>query len=438
MKEAPIRLTVAFLCLLVVTVVWTPNRSPDSDRFEAQADGLIMGQGFSSKGLPETALPPGYPLFLAAVSLVTRDEGVVRLVQAALAVLSCDLLFLAFANRGRRFAFLAAAALAIHPWKARLVSNVLSETLGVFLCACLVFLLSRIVKGERGAMSATALGIVSMALALVTPAALVLTFSISAVVLIFALRRWWERAVLVVGTLLLFVPWQLHCVRALGNPCWTFYSIGTYAPTGFGRWVRTWLLRERELYVLWDTKFFATLPTRAFDSEEQRRLLQETYLEGSQQQSDPAFGRAADQRLKEHPVRCRVLCPMIRAANLWVDMPQLKHIQMEYVGRLVPWSVRGNDVSLDRRRIVKRVIKAWVSTAAWVFYISYPAFFLALSARALRLRDPIGIAIIAGVVAYIAAAAYTGMMESRRNYPFFPALLYLGGLPSGLTLRRRS
>lgn len=48
-------------------VFFNAGSTPDSDRFLSQADAIFSGEGFLTYGRLETWLPPGYPVFLAAL-----------------------------------------------------------------------------------------------------------------------------------------------------------------------------------------------------------------------------------------------------------------------------------------------------------------------------------------------------------------------------------
>src|SRR5436305_14757521 len=80
-----------------------PHPSGDEARYTGQAHSLLSGHGFSEDGRPETSLPPGYPVFLAAVFGVGGEEWLQTL-QVLLTALAAGLVASVLATWSTRWA----------------------------------------------------------------------------------------------------------------------------------------------------------------------------------------------------------------------------------------------------------------------------------------------------------------------------------------------
>src|SRR5205085_10423314 len=99
-------------------------------------------------------------------------------------------------------------------------------------------------------------------------------------------------------------------------------------PTGFNRWVKTWIAdyaSVEEIY--WNVPGTAIdpekLPTRAFDSEQQREQTEQLIEDYNDQlhispELDARFASLAAQRVHDSPLRYYVLLPLLRVADMWL------------------------------------------------------------------------------------------------------------------------
>jgi 4-amino-4-deoxy-L-arabinose transferase-like glycosyltransferase len=101
-----------------------------------------------------------------------------------------------------------------------------------------------------------------------------------------------------------------------------------FVPIGFIRWTRTWIadyVSTEEIYwnVPGDVVDPTKLPSRAFDSPEQREKTFELFAEYNKMlhmvpQLDAQFGALASQRIRVHPLRYYVWLPLLRIADMWL------------------------------------------------------------------------------------------------------------------------
>jgi 4-amino-4-deoxy-L-arabinose transferase-like glycosyltransferase len=420
---------------LIVALVWriilyAPGYTPDSERFLMQAAFLLRGAGFVYEGQPTAALPPGYPVFLVPFVALTSPLVAIRFIQVVLSVVSCYLVYLALRPVDRRIALVGLWAMAVHPYLARIPGTVLSETLSVFLASLAVWLIQRSRSGPS-AWIASALGLVLTALSLTAPGVIAL------VICVFAAMCWQlrqqPRAVVGfgLGSLLLIVPWQVHCVKVTSHlqPLILDMSKHGASTGGFVDWHRTWVRRERDLNVLWKRSLDGA-PDYAFSSREQRiqlanvsRLHNERLLSDTDYES--SYRRAADVNRNDRPGWHYVGLPALRAFYLWTDMPSLGHLDSAYINRLSPARFRE---SLSDRGVavaLMRGAKAAASLLVYLLFLLYPLAFGGLTVAAMRSRQPLAIAIAIGTVAYTFASTVLVFGEVRRNLVLFPFLLFL-------------
>lgn len=410
---------------LTLLLFCSPARTPDSDRYTHQAWSIAAGQGFATTGHPETTLPPGFSVLLAGLFALGLPEESVRVVNVCLHMATVWLIWGALERRDRHAAALAAAAFAVFPWIARQPGYVLSETLTTFLCALLVNMVVR--QGAQPTPARVlAIGAVALAIPLTAQALVVLSIGLLVVVAWRVRRRPASVLALFVGALAVWVPWQAHCVRATGSVQPFLYSDKPeLSDDGFFLWFRTWRLRESDMIAQWHPAEFSLLPRRAFQDDAQRAQLAD--VRANYPFGDPvlhdAFHKAASARVRQAPFSFYVGLPVARATLLWFDMPDISHFRTSYVFRLTPTAFLDDWRTVGRHRAVLRLAKAFLSVLVWIFYAAYPLAFLWCAFRAVRSRDSVAIAIVLAVSVYTALSGWTAVGESRRNLPFFPALL---------------
>ncbi len=319
----------------------------DPVRFIAQAKSLCAGDGYIGKAIwswigsgtrPETALPPGYPIFLAGVMFSTSDTGqtfyfVVTLLQMLMALLSCCLVYAAIRPRSVPWAILGGAILATSLPFLSLSRLFLSETLAAFLCSLLIFQVSRMETSGATAWQSISIGLLCVAILLTAPALIILCFLVWCYCAWHNRRRPAELALLALGSLLLMIPWQVHCYWATGHIQPTVYAHMPTFSSGFTRWVRTWAERPAEESVFWRAENFMVVPETAFSSPAEQAELTALYQKAHdemqirwEQENDGqlfapevenAFSKAADKKIANSPWRFYFGLPLRRAAYLW-------------------------------------------------------------------------------------------------------------------------
>lgn len=290
---------------------------------------------------------PGYPLFLAFLFIVFGDghfsavldmQVVTDLLFALLlAVLARDLF-------GRRAAWFCLILSCLCPFTANYTATPLTETLTLASITLAVFSFDRW-RRRPELQNAWTLGI-GAALAvslLLRPEQALLTAAIVPAMLLVSWRRFgpgtfvassWHVLAPALGTALCvlvpLVPWTarnwstFHLVQPLAPRYAT--DPGEAIPLGFQRWYRSWAIdfaSTEEVYWNYDGTAiaFTDLPSRAFDSPEQKqetlRLLGDYNVTTSPTpQLDARFQAIAQERIHHSPLRYYVLLPAARLANM--------------------------------------------------------------------------------------------------------------------------
>jgi len=401
------------LALATRLLLFTPSFTPDSERFLTQARHLLAHHGYlGSTGELEVGLPPGYPVFLA-VLLSADGLSLIRSTQVILSVAGAILIWAALRPAGDRIALAGGLVFALHPWIASAAGAILSETLGAFVCSLLIYFLSKI---ETNQSNGFVFGASSVALILISPATIFLSFALFLRVLWLHRRSRTAMASTIAGALLLMLPWQAHAFAARNKVAPTV--LAPKFENDIERWTRSWLRREREMWFRWHPRDLERAPRRAFRSEAERVRLIAVARRGTDAELARALRVTGQHAADENPLRYYLVLPAIRAAMLWTDMPQLGHAQMEYVGRVEIGEWR--EVGVWRASL--RLAKGVVSSLAWMIYVGVPAVFLILG---LRERQLMPMLIAACIAVYTLIIAYFGDPEARRNFVFYPALLYI-------------
>ncbi len=128
------------------------------------------------------------------------------------------------------------------------------------------------------------------------------------------------------------LPWTLRNLRTMHElqPLAPRYANqpGEFVSMGFNRWVKTWIAdfsSTEDTYwsVPGDNIDPAALPTRAFDSAEQREQTLKLIADYNQTQAidaslDARFAQLAADRIHAHPLRYYVGLPLLRIADMWL------------------------------------------------------------------------------------------------------------------------
>jgi hypothetical protein len=444
----------AIWCLLLAglvrTVLFIPDLTPDSWRFIFQAKSLLAGEGFLTFALqPCTSLPPGYPVFLALVHLISLARFDVWILftwilQLLMSLASCYLVCAAVRPKAPRAAVGAFLLMAVSPMLARLAGYILSETFSTFLASLLVLAVSRLETRGSNLFHSFFLGFLCVGLLLTAPATIVLAF------LIWCYVAWSNRksptdlAALIVGSLILMIPWQIHCYRATGKLQPTVYTSLTGHPSGFKLWCCTWVSTQYDMGVWWHPEQFRTLPDSLFSSTKQREELTALYYkEGSARLQDPQvsepFHAAALQRINENPWRFYLMLPTRRAFSLWFD---IEYGWSKAIQQLHRFSI--TDGIPSGHSTLQVAIRNIIGIAGILAYNGVHLALLLIVVLGLFSRKLMPWLIVSSAAIYTVISAVTAMGEFRRDLPFYPAVLfilyYLGPppLPNNASNKSRS
>jgi len=343
-------LTLAAVALRLIFYLKFPHIEGDSliygDIAKNWLDHGVFGLTHTDGVHPTWIRLPGYPAFLAACFALFGHEHyhAVLLVQIVVDVVTCfviaDLARRTISAGAARAAFLLAA---LCPFTANYTVAPLAETLSIFfvalaLDAAAAGLLA--IEEERSALqawiccgAAVACGI------LLRPDGGILLIAIGA----YLLWRLWKKPpershLFLAGVLVLaislapLVPWTIRNWRDFHR----FQPLvpesasdpDEFVPSGFDKWARTWsadYVSNED--VLWqvpgDKVDIVTLPSRAFDSEQQRvqtQSLMDAYNESLvvNPQLNARFMALANERIAASPLRYYVWLPTLRVADMWL------------------------------------------------------------------------------------------------------------------------
>jgi len=409
--------------LLRLVAVLKPIEGGDLDRFEALARAMLDGRGYSftaaesarylrdAEATPVTELPPGYAVFVAAHYSVWEDRRLLLASNWLMSVAAIALLYFAVRPAGARPAAVAAGLLAVNPWVIRWTGYYLSETFGLFLMSATLWCFTKFRGKRSGLVGSFLVGLFSIALILTNTATLFVVSGLGIYAVWLCRSRAAIGAAMLAGAAILMVPWQIHCVNATGRfqPTILTPSRSTNAASYFHPWVNSWMTSASEIAVYWQPgPFFERIPADVFaDAEEKEtlRAIAQGFREGTVPFAayDDAFRKAYLRRVAEVPWwKRRVLFPALRGVTLWTEHQRLL------------WG-EGSTKSI-------------VDAVCHLLNYGYLACFAGFAIAGLR-RSPVLVAIvIGGTIGYAAVCGITGSTEYRRNYPFFPALLYLAGV----------
>jgi 4-amino-4-deoxy-L-arabinose transferase-like glycosyltransferase len=227
--------------------------------------------------------------------------------------------------------------------------------------------------------------------------------------------------ILGLGAALPLLPWTLRNLR-------TFHRFEALAPryandadeapmSGFNRWTKTWMadyVSVEEIYwnVPGDAIDFSRLPSRAFDSEEQRRETAQLFAGYNRDKDitpelDERFAALAAARIHRAPLRYYLWLPGLRIADMWLR-PRTE---------LLPPDPRWWEFNDDRQWVVVSVLFGGVN----LIYVC-----MALGG-ALRWRSFFAIGLFVFFIAL--RSGFLGTLENpepRYTLECYPALILLG------------
>jgi 4-amino-4-deoxy-L-arabinose transferase-like glycosyltransferase len=418
----------------------------DGERFIQQAKWLAAGDGylgkeiwtFSGTGIrAETSLPPGYPVFLSGIMRLAgpgdRFLLVVRVVQILMSLGTCYLIYFAIRPRSKRLALLAFMILSLSFSSIYTPRIIMSETLSVFLIGLLCWSFSRMETRGGNSLTAFVQGLLCVASLMTAPATIFLVFGMWCYAFWRQRKQWRRLACLALGSLVLMAPWQLHCYRATGKVQPTiFKSIGVWQG-GFTAWYRTWACKRADMLVFWEPAFFRELPDSIFSSQAQRDRLtalnervadRDGFMLNHQTPDlDAAFGEAAAQRIADSPSRFYVVLPIVRAATLWFHCEEWNEILQMLDRFSFAKPIRTGKAPTD---VALRTAIGILGVAAINVAPSALAIILLIgTARSIRRRQGLPLLILLSVLLYTVLSAVSGMGELRRDFAFYPAILFI-------------
>ncbi len=311
----------------------------------------IYGVTNSGVIMPTLSRLPGYPTFLAIIFALfgIGNFRAVLVVQILFDVTTCfliaDFTRRILSDRAAKVAFLLAA---LCPFLANYAATALTETLEIFFTALALDFAVSALQGE-GAKNTTWFGC-GLAIGggiLLRPDGGIL-LGVTGLYLFWLLLRGMVypqqrvgmqaggiiRAGLLVlcGALLPLVPWTVRNLHNLHRfePLAPRYANDSDEPVmiGFNRWVKTWMaeyVSVEEIYwnVPGEEIDVNRLPSRAFDSAEQKELTAKLFADYNRDHDmspelDARFGVLAADRIHASAFRYYVWLPFLRIADMWL------------------------------------------------------------------------------------------------------------------------
>ena len=352
----------AGLALRLVFVHSFPATTDDSATYLQLAANWIDHHvyGLSEQGqlVPTDLRTPGYPAFLAGVTLLFRRSiQAILLSQAVLDVFTCFLTAtlaraLAPADERRRIWIVALWLAATCPFMANYSAVVLTEVVVALLTtaalACYALGLrpepARLALRTRRrcnlAIPFAVLGAFLTGLASLVRPEMPLLLGVA--VIVYGLWAWRglgaKKAILLAmamaGAFLMALgPWAVRNAISLKKlqllaPRYATLP-GEHPPVGFYAWTGTWLERYRDIYTtIWaigeDPMDANALPGSAFDSPEEKARVADLIAQYNDSsdldispEMDRQYAKIARERTRRHPLRTHLLVPFERALTIW-------------------------------------------------------------------------------------------------------------------------
>jgi len=346
--------SLAALLLRLFFLLKFPHVTADSTLYAELAKNWLLrgiyGVSTDTGGVvPSFARLPGYPAFLAFVFAIFgidhfRTAMTIQiLVDVGTCFVVADLARRCISDRAAKAAFLVTA---ICPFLAQYTAAALTETLEIFFTALAmdfaVIGFEEIARNRFSLSPWLKCGLSVGACILLRPDGGLLLAAIGLYLGILSLRAWKSgrpvrrllQAGLIVAvcslTPLVIWGWRnmhtLHRVQFLA-PRYANEE-EEFVATGFIRWTRTWIadyVSTEEIYwnVPGDKVDATNLPSRAFDSPEQREKTFDLFGEYNQvlrmtPALDAQFAQLAGERIRVHPMRYYVWLPLVKIADMWL------------------------------------------------------------------------------------------------------------------------
>lgn len=396
--------------------------------------------GITNSGviMPTLSRLPGYPAFLAVIfAICGRDNfHAVLVIQIIFDVATCfliaDMARRMISERAAKAAFVLAA---LCPFLANYAATALTETLEIFFTSLALDLALRgLGVGTRSkSPSSTWMGC-GLAIAgaiLLRPDGGILLAAIGVYLFWLLLRGTRQlaltrRGIIIAGLLIAtfalapLIPWTLRNFR-------TFHRFQPLAPRyandsdeapmlGFNRWVKTWMaeyVSVEEIY--WNVPGqdidVTRLPSRAFDSPQQREITTQLFADYNHDHEispelDTQFGALAAQRIHANPFRYYIWLPAMRISDMWLR-PRTE---------LFPSDPRWWEFNDDRR---------WLAVSL-AFGVINLAYVLLAAAGLIRARELFGIGLF--IFFIVLRSLFLGSLENpepRYTLECYPAIIVL-------------
>ena len=325
----------------------------------------VYGITNSGEVVPTLSRLPGYPAFLAGVFAIFgwSNFRAVLLIQVLIDLGTCfliaDIARRMICDRAAKAAFVLAA---LCPFLANYAAAALTETLEIFFSALTLDLAVRGIASLRDHASSMRRSVIWLgsglsagACILLRPDGGILFAAIGAYLVLSLLRHGLERRsptlpetksrsdqqvvailsaaiFLTVGAFGPLVPWTLRNLRTLRKfqPLAPRYANDSdeLVMAGFNRWTKTWIAdytSVQEVYwkVPGDTIDITRLPSRAFDSPQQREETQQLFADYNQDHEmtpelDSRFAALAAARIHSAPLRYYLWLPALRISDMWL------------------------------------------------------------------------------------------------------------------------
>ena len=344
--------TLAALALRLFLLFKFPQVTADSGFYADLAKNwLVHGvYGLSGEGgqvAPTFARLPGYPAFLALVFAIFGLDryravlGIQVVVDVATCLVIADLARRSISDRAAKVAFGLAA---LCPFLAQYSAAALTETLEIFFTAlamdCAIAGLDRLDQGKIQPWLGCGTSVA--ACILLRPDGGLLLMAVGTYLGIVLLRR--QRAgvsalpvvraglAVAVCALAPLGVWGMRNLRTLHQmqflaPRYATQE-GELVASGFNRWLRTWIVdyastEEIDWNIPGDTVDASKLPSRAFDTPEQRQKTFDLFEQYNgtlriTSELDAQFAELAAERIRAHPLRYYVRLPLLRIADMWL------------------------------------------------------------------------------------------------------------------------
>jgi len=428
-----------------------PVVTPDTELYADLARNMLTHHiyGQTDQGMVAVSLArlPGYPLFLAAIFGVFGIEHykTAMAVQAVFDVLTCLLIAdtarrmfrgFSWAGTAARWAFLLAA---LCPFTISYVSCALTESLEIFFTAlathqALVAFQERELRHWAGCGAALACAI------LLRPDGGLLLGSIGLVVLGQLWRERERRRELFIGGLITAVlalaplgPWALrnwrafHVFQPLVNP----YAAnpGEEVLHGFGNWEQTFAFdytttEDFDFKIPGEALDISDAPARAFDGPDDFQQVSALFDEYNGNgfeltpQLSAQFDAIAARKVRQHPLRCRLVMPLARVLDMWFR-PRTE---------MLPLNSHWWDYHTDPGDC------AWsIGLGLWALALFTAAALAVWKARATPL---LALLLIYPLARSVFLAGF-GASEQRYSVECFPAVLVLAGAWTAMALASR-